>query len=322
MMGPGGPMNALFLTLFLGACATTTDDELESPPGSEDETQAGGLAPLATPSSGDCPDLTQSHTTTFTSSGEDRVVTSVVPDDPPAEMPLVFFFHGLLDPGSTPTPTEYMASALNLQAVANEAGVAFILPQSGLMSRVGMSFFMWSVDEYEGPDMVLFDDLRSCAADQLDLNLKEVHAMGMSGGALFTTVVLRERSDTLASAIELSGGADIDMLTFDNTLSEYITPVEKVPTLLVAGGSTDAWPGGGLELVNFTRATDVLEEHLVADGHFVVRCEHSQGHSVPMAAVAASWDWINAHRFGEASPFAASGIEDVSSLNAWCVVAE
>ena len=79
---------------------------------------------------------------------------------------------------------------------------------------------------------------------------------------------------------------------------------------------------GGLELVNFTRATDVLEEHLVADGHFVVRCEHSQGHSVPMAAVAASWDWVNAHRFGEPSPFATSGIADVSSLNAWCVVAE
>ena len=59
-------MKALLLTMSLGACATTTDDDLESPPGSEADASAGGLAPLAVPSSGDCPDLTQSHTTTFT----------------------------------------------------------------------------------------------------------------------------------------------------------------------------------------------------------------------------------------------------------------
>ena len=316
-------MTHLTLMLLLAACGAGVDEDAGQLPGTDTSgSEAGGLAPLAEPSSGACPDLTQSHTTRFESSGEDRVVTAVIPDDPPDEMPLVFFFHGLLDPGSMPVPTEYMASALNLQSVANEAGVAFILPQSGVMSRVGISFFMWAVDEYEGADVVLFDDLRSCAADQLDIDLKNVHAMGMSGGALFTTVVLRERSDTLASAIELSGGADIDMLTFDNMLSEYITPTKPVPTLLVAGGSTDAWPGGGLELLNFTRATDVLEEHLVNDGHFVVRCEHNQGHSVPLAAVNASWDWIEAHRFDEGSPFAETGIDDVSSLNSWCVIAE
>ena len=316
-------MKYLTLTLMLVACSATDEGDAGELPGVGDvATSDGGLAPLAAPSSGACPDLTQSHTTSFLSSGEERVVTTVVPDDPPEDMPLVFFFHGLLDPGSMPVPTEYMASALNLQTVANNAGVAFVLPQSGVMSRVGMSFFMWAVDEYEGPDVVLFDDLRSCAADQLNIDLMSVHAMGMSGGALFTTVVLRERSDSLASAIELSGGADIDMLTFDNTLSEYITPAMRVPTLLVAGGSTDAWPGGGIELLNFTRATDVLEEHLVADGHFVVRCEHSRGHSVPLAAVNASWDWIEAHRFDEGSPFAETGIDDVSSLNSWCVIAE
>ena len=315
-------MNHLTLFLVLGGCAGSADDVSDPPGPNEAISDEGGLAPLTEPSSGDCPDLTQSHTTTFSSNGEERVVTAVIPNDPPDSMPLVFFFHGLLDPGSMPVPTEYMASALNLQTVANNTGVAFVLPQSGLMSRAGMSFFMWAVDEFEGNDMVLFDDLRTCASEQLSIDLNDVHAMGMSGGALFTTLVLRERSDTLASAIELSGGADIDMLTFDNTLSEYITPAKQVPTLLIAGGTTDVWPGGGLELVNFTQATDVLEDHLVSDGHFVVRCEHNQGHVVPLAAVNASWDWIEAHRFDEDSPFAATGIDDVSSMSDWCVVAE
>jgi predicted esterase len=316
-------MRALFLTLILTACGSKTVSDPEAPSIDDGDTSTPedeSPAPLATPSSGECPDMTQSHTTTFQSGGEERVVTIVIPDDPPSELPLVFFFHGLLDPGTMPVPTEYMADALNLQSIANSAGVAFALPQSGIMERLGFRFFMWAVDEYEGPDIVLFDDLRACAADQLPIDLHRVHAMGVSGGALFTTVVARDRGDTLASMIELSGGADIDMLTFDSTLSEYATPPYAMPALLVSGGPTDAWPGGALELVNFTSATDALEEHLVDDGHFVVRCEHNMGHSIPTNAVSASWDWIEAHTFGSDSPFERDGIDDVSSLD-WCSIA-
>jgi poly(3-hydroxybutyrate) depolymerase len=311
-------MKQLVLALIFVGCA----DETASLPDLEDGS-SGDLAPLADPSSGDCPDLTQSHTTSFTSSGEDRVLTVVLPDEPGADMPLVFFFHGLLDPETMPVPTEVMADNLNLQAVANESGVAFILPQSGVMTRMGFSFYMWAADEYEGADIVLFDDLRSCAADQLDIDLHEVHAMGMSGGALFTTVVARDRGDTLASMIELSGGADIDMPTFDDILSEYGTPAAPVPALLVSGGDSDTWPSAPMpSLVNFTAATDALEGHLVSDGHFVVRCEHTLGHQVPMNAVGASWDWVEAHRFGESSPYKESGIGNVSSLSSWCTVAD
>ncbi len=300
-----------------GDKASNVEDDLPS-----SSADPGGPAPVVEPSDGECPDLTQSHTTRFSSSGEERVVTVVLPDEPTEDMPLVFFFHGLLDPGSMPVPTEYMADAINLQAVANQAGVAFILPQSGIMERMGFRFFMWAVDEYEGPDVVLFDDLRACAADQLSVDLRQVHAMGVSGGALFTTVILRDRGNTLASMIELSGGSDIEMPTFDAPLSVYETATAAVPALLISGGATDAWPGGGLELVNFTAATDTLEGHLVEDGHFVVRCEHDLGHTVPMTAIAASWDWVETHQFGEPSPLIETGIDDVASLSPWCVVAE
>ena len=168
--------------------------------------------------------------------------------------------------------------------------------------------------------MVLYDDLRSCADQQLDIDLYNIHAMGFSGGGLFTTVIARDRGNTLASIIEMSGGADIDMLTFDYPLSVYETPANTMPALLISGGSTDAWPGGGLELVNFSDATDTLEDHLVGDGHFVVRCEHSSGHQVPMGAISLSWDWITAHTFGEPSPYVQAGLPS-SGWSDWCEVA-
>ena len=248
-------------------------------------------------------------------------MTSIVPDDPPDGMPLVFFFHGLLDPGSTPQPTDYMARALGLQDAANEHGVAFILPQSGILDRFGIRFFMWAAEEFEGPDVVLYDDLRGCADDQLSVDLYNVHAMGFSGGALFTTVIARDRGDTLASIVEMSGGSDIDMLTFEDPLSAYKTSENPMPALLISGGATDAWPGGGIELVNFSKATDTLESNLVADGHFVVRCEHSSGHQVPMTAINMSWDWIDAHTFGEPSPYETQGLVG-STWTDWCRIVD
>ncbi|MGB0638812.1 MAG: hypothetical protein ACPGTU_05740 [Myxococcota bacterium] len=320
-------MRLLMLVVGLSGCAGAKDgsddtgDSLSSVDDTDNpESGVEGLAPLATLSSDDCPDMTETNTGSFTSSGEDRTVTVVVPSgEVEAGGPLVYFFHGLLDPDSTPTPTEYMASALQLQAIADETGVTFVLPQSGLMDRLGFKFFMWNVETGDSTDITLFDDLRTCASNELDIDLTKVHAMGMSGGALFTTVVARERGDTLATMIEMSGGSDISMLTFDSMLSEYDTAAYAMPALLISGGPTDTWPGGGLDLVDFSGATDNLAEQLHSDGHYVVRCEHDRGHSVPYEAVQASWEWVDAHQFGEESPFISEGID---VLGSWCSVVE
>ena len=74
-------------------------------------------------------------------------------------------------------------------------------------------------------------------------------------------------------------------------------------------------------MVNFSNATDNLEEQLVDDGHFVVRCEHSYGHQVPMNALDIGWDWIEAHRFGEPSPIQAAGLSG-SEWTDWCEVVD
>jgi len=305
-------MGSIFFLLAVLGCGKDINDVPE---------EGDSLVPTPEePSSGDCPDMTQSHTTSFTSSGQDRTVTIVVPDEPVDNMPLVFFFHGLLDTVSTPNPTQYMANALGLQAFANEERAVIVLPQSGVLERMGYEFFMWDIEDGESPDLTLFDDLRSCAYSDLGIDLFQVHSMGFSGGALFSTVVARERSPMLASMVEMSGGSDISMLTFDEPLSTYTTPENPVPALLISGGSDDQWPGNGATLVHFSSATDTLQDKLVEDGHFVVRCEHNQGHTVPYTASLAARQWVTSHKLGEPSPIEASGIDNLENYSDWCVI--
>ena len=312
----------LALSLMVGCGGGDKSDSGLNDGGDTGSAEPGlAVAAVGAPSNGECPDMSETNTSVFVSSNMDRVVTMVIPEDPSDDMPLVFFFHGLMDPSQTPTPTEYMASGLGLQAFANRTGTAFAVPQSDVISRVGFTFFMWDVTDSESADMTLFDDIRACASQNLSVDLRRVHAVGMSGGALFTTTVAGARGDSLASIVEMSGGSDIDMLTFDTPLSSYYTPAYAMPALLVAGGTTDTWPGGGLTLVDFRAATDTLEDQLVADDHFVVRCDHTQGHAIPMAAIEATEIWVGTHRFGEPSSIQASGIDDIGEFNDWCGIA-
>ncbi len=306
-------MTSLFFFVLAFACST-------SKPGgdtSSAETETT-LRPVGTPSDHACPAMESTNTGSFSSGGEERTVTMVVPDSPTEGMPLIFFFHGLLDPGSTPRPTAYLASALGLQQRANDLGVVFALPQSGVLSRLGIQFFMWDVEDGESADVQLFDDIRSCASTNLGVDMARVHAVGNSGGGLFTTMVVRERSDALASMVEISGGSDIDMLTFESPLSAYETPEVAVPSLVISGGENDEWPGGGLTLVDFEAASDALADQLAADGNYVVRCHHSLGHSIPMAAITAVELWTQSHVFNHTSTVQEAGVESFEELSDWC----
>jgi poly(3-hydroxybutyrate) depolymerase len=289
--------------------------------GSDSAAPEEGPAPaeLAPISEGACPAMDSSGTSSFSSGGLERNVTILIPAEPREEMPLVFFFHGLADPGSTPEPGAYFAEALDLQSVADEYGVIIALPDSRTMEIATFSFYMWQVAEEDDLDLVLYDDLRSCLAGQWPIDLRSVHAMGFSGGALFTTVVMRERADTLASAVEFSGGSDIVTPFFENPLSRYATPAWALPVLLATGGETDVWPNQTLTVVDFVAATDALQEQLVADESYVVRCRHERGHTVTQQEYNLGIDWVLAHRYGEVSPYLEAGLGDDTS---WCEIPE
>ena len=277
-------------------------------------------APLAALSSGECPDLSASGlTSTFSSSGEQRTATVIFPEDTDQEMSLVFFFHGLMDTGHTPEPTAYMASALGAQALADQYGAVIVMPESPIQSYFGYEFFLWNVEEGTSEtDLVLYDDLRTCLAQEFEnIDLDRVTAMGFSGGALFTTVVASQRGDTLASVVEMSGGADMEVPMAEGLVAPYSTPAHTMPVLLATGGDDDVWPSPSMILVNFVEGTDTLEAHLVEDGHFTVRCRHERGHTITNAELSLAIDWSQTHRYGEPSPYEADGLGGDAD---WCEV--
>ncbi len=308
------------LSLLLVGCppdaqddTSSTDDTADTAPDTEDTTpQPAELAEL---SSGECPDLSASDHTSFLSSGEQRNVSIVLPDTPGEDMPVVFFFHGLVDVD----PATNIVSGLQLQSAANSSNVVFVVPESRTMTYFGMTFYMWQVMDEDDKDLVLFDDLRTCVANELDVDLTRLTAMGFSGGALFTTVVARERGDTLATMVEMSGGSDLDFsVVSEDPIAVYGQPANtELPALLVSGGDEDGWPQG-FPMVDFQAATDTLEGKLVADGHYTWRCRHEEGHTVTWNEWTLAKNWALAHSYGLPSPFEGGSIDDHAS---WCVEA-
>lgn len=295
-------LSICLLPFVLGACAP------EAAPGADagDSGAAGSSgpepAPLATPSGG-CPDLSTGGSLTIESSGQERDFTLVLPDPMPDELPLVFFFHGITNEG--PDPAAQTVSGLRLQDVADEHGVAVVVPVAPVQSILGFSFHLWDIAMETGDDVVLYDDLRACMAEQHPVDLHRVVAAGFSGGSLFTTVIAAQRGDTLAAVVEGSGGADIEIPIYDDLASKWTaSPEVPFPTLLVTGGESDEWPGGGIVIVNFLEATDTFQDHLVAGGHDVVRCDHGMGHTVTNESWSLMVDWAVSHRFNEPSPWA------------------
>ena len=55
------------------------------------------------------------------------------------------------------------------------------------------------------------------------------------------------------------------------------------------------------------------------DGHFIVRCDHEAGHTIPGNGWGFAQDWMMAHEYGVDSPIEADGIEQQES---WCRVVE
>lgn len=307
-----------------GDCAEGTncaepdgDDGTDGTDGDDgtDGSDTPGLRPVGTPSAA-CPDVTTTGFLSFDVDGVERRASVVVPRDPDGTMGVVFFFHGLMDT-SYGEPTELMVDNLQMQALADELNVVVLLPEAPIFDLFGYQIYLWDLQVETDNDLRLVDDMRACADQQLDIDLERVSAWGFSGGALFTTIVARERGDAFASILESSGGADLEIPIWTELGAAYGTPAHTMPALLQSGGAADVWPDASFVLVDFEAASDVLAGHLVADGHAVVRCQHDRGHTITNPGFTQALGWVVDHRFGAPGPMATS----LSSADeAWCAL--
>ncbi len=302
------------LALAVGCPASPNggnDDDDDSTP---DVPQPAGLAEL---SDGECPGTNASGISTFSSDGFERKVAVLFPDGDTEGMPIVFFFHGLMTPADN--PVESTVNGLNLQGLADSLPAIVIAPESRplAMPLVG-EVSLWGIMGDPDPDLVLFDDLRTCAVDRLGGDIRKLSVMGFSGGALWTSQVLMSRADTLASAVEFSGGAELDVPMDGGPFLLYESPAEQTPVLMTSGGASDVWPQG-FTIIDFNETTDTLQGGLRLDGHFAVRCRHESGHTVPQNGWSFGQEWVMAHEYGVDTPYRTEGI---SSQESWCELVE
>lgn len=267
------------------------------------------LAPL--PEAG-CPDMGASVDTEVTIAGNVRSFTLRVPQNPKEGMGLLYAFHGLTEPSFQ--PVQQIDQAFDMQRVADTYNVAIVIPEALEFDLFAFPVLLWSILDNEGTaeDLALFDGLRSCLADRHSdiVDLGRVYTWGHSGGGLWSSLLVMERSDVLAAAAISAGGVDVEIPLIGEVLP-YQTPAKQTPTLIVDGGDGDLWPNELLTLIDFAAISDNLESSLVADGHTVVHCRHEFGHGPGPGFPSWYWDftleWLDGHRFGEPSPWAEGG---------------
>lgn len=222
---------------------------------------------------GECPEL-EEGTNSF-ATGESTYDVEIVLPEEPAGAPVLFAWHWLGGTGSQ------ILNYLELEALAEEQGVVVIAPDSD-----GASQYEWRfTSEAEGnPDLLLFEDLLSCTEATWDVDLDQVFASGMSAGGLWSSYLTIHEARWLAATAPLSGGGDA---------FTYSTPEDPIPVMLTWGGVTDTYGG-----YSFHDASLYLSEALRGDGHFVVECEHSDGHNLPPWGFDYVWLFFEAHPKG------------------------
>jgi poly(3-hydroxybutyrate) depolymerase len=232
---------------------------------------------------GTCPEFT-AGTNAIDPNGQSRQVDVYLPDEP-AGAPVLFIWHGLGD--SAPR----MGRAFGAQRIADGLDAIVVVPHSSGRFVQSEWSFIGGDAEVDG---AVFDETLSCLYAQFGIDMDRVYSTGFSAGALWSTWLLMNRSEYLAAVTLFSGGA--------GGVNPYRTPAHDTPVLAFFGGPTDVYGGG---VINFAEMTNELVGNLVSDGHFVVLCDHDEGHSIPLDPMAYAMPFLLDHRFSVVtSPYA------------------
>lgn len=204
-----------------------------------------------------CPALVAGANDGFPSAGLERTFRLFVPSTwtEGTKSPLVFLWHGLGQ-----TQDEIQANSM-LESMVDDKGFILVVPDSQAEDKPGVEWDQLGVGE--NPDLVFFDDMLTCIDKDYGVDLDRVHSSGLSAGGLWTTYLTMFRSEKIASSVAFSGGL----------LVPYPSPADKRPMIVAWGGEEDV----AFDQNFNTLAHDLLGD-LVPNGHFVVTCDHGQGH--------------------------------------------
>ncbi len=234
---------------------------------------------LPTPT-GTCPQLVAGAVTFEPAGIAPRAVQLWMADEVAAsDGPLVFYWHGA---GSSPVSEPPYGLGEALDAVRAQGGVVAAPHHDPAAGQ-----WPWFLTAGSGPedDLLVADEVLACAIEQVGIDTRRIHSIGMSAGALQTTQLSYRRSGYFASVVTYSGG-----LIGSPPQQE---DQNKFAAMIFHGGPTDQ------VMLSFQQLSEAYRDDLLGKGHFAFICDHGQGHELPKGGAQASlWQFFEDHRFG------------------------
>ncbi|MCB9739618.1 MAG: prolyl oligopeptidase family serine peptidase [Deltaproteobacteria bacterium] len=230
--------------------------------------------PIAT-----CPKLA-AGSNTMTSATFERTFELYLPaaaTDTSTKLPIVFLYHG--NTGNA----KGIAEATGWNTYYETAGAIVVVPNTTPEVDGSKPVLDWrfaeKVFDRDNRELVFFDDLRKCVAEQYAVDADRLYVTGMSAGGMMTTFLALNRGEAIAAVAPLAGGY----------LHDFPDAARKVPFLVTWGGPTD---------MAYSQNFDTLAKGLIANltekGHVHHDCEHSLGHKIPPNYVGFVWSWLSA----------------------------
>ena len=287
------PLVGLAIATACLACSTTQESDDGEPANEDgaggtetpaDPTPKASFVPTATSA---CPTFAQG-TATFHPDGNARNVELYISDKAfELNGPVLFYWHGN---GDQPiSGADWGLGAGNIQWITDLGGIV-VAPYRDPLNT---SDFDWhlTVGSSDESDLRLADEVLACAIENVGIDMRRIHSMGISAGGLNTVQMGYRRSGYLASVVVMSGGLFAPGTTQD--------PENRYPAMIFHGGPSDQ------VLVNFQDLSETYRAELTNAGQFSIMCNHGLGHTVPIDARWTMIDFLLAHPFGtDPSPYA------------------
>jgi pimeloyl-ACP methyl ester carboxylesterase len=246
----------------------------------------GTTAPHDTPDAtllpkptGTCPDF-KTGKVTFSPAGiPPRDVLIWASGTPAAQPgPLVYFWHGA---GGDPSEASYALGSKAMSEIQAQGGIV-VAPYHDLKSST-LPWYLCLGGTQEN-DLLVADEVLACAIEKRGVDLRRIHTVGFSAGAMHTEQFAARRSGYLASLVAYSG-AQLGTPPIQDEKNLY-------PAMLLYGGPDDQ------VIVSFDSATHQYHQWLTDNGHFSFICNHGKGHTVPSDARDSAWQFLQDHPYG------------------------
>jgi hypothetical protein len=240
----------------------------------------GGMPQAGTPqlptAMGDCPKFTNNGTITV--GRMSGIVTYIDPDaknKPDPGGPLILYYHAT---ASNPSEVTRGFGMANIQAVTAAGGVVVSFKSTACSGCQTTDDNYWYVQDDPIQDTVV-----ACAIQQAKINVKQIHALGWSAGALHTMHVALARSNYMASVISYSGGMPLG--TQVQNANNHVASVQTY------GATND------VVIIDFNQNSKAYYSAYQPKGYYTMMCEHPGGHMIDAQVAPHSLEFFKAHPF-------------------------